>query len=144
MPSGSRRDGKEVKFLCVGKKGYDALRRIFARQILDVIELRGIKQIGFGDADAIGKRVLSLFAEGQFDVATLFYAEFKSVIAQIPTARQLIPAQITGEAAARAAVPSTNTSRTKRRSSPTCCRATCRSRSSGRCSRTPPPNRAPR
>ena len=88
------REGKEVKFLCVGKKGFDALRRLFPRQILDVIELRAIKQIGFGDADAIGRRVLSLFAEGQFDVATLFYARFKSVISQIPTARQLIPAQI--------------------------------------------------
>jgi len=92
------RDGKDVKFLCVGKKGYDALRRLFPRQILDVIELRAIKQIGFGDADAIGRRVLALFAEGQFDVATLFYAQFKSVISQIPTARQLIPAQIEGGA----------------------------------------------
>ncbi|CAN5301394.1 F0F1 ATP synthase subunit gamma [soil metagenome] len=92
------RDGKDVKFLCVGKKGYDALRRLFPRQILDVIELRAIKQIGFGDADAIGRRVLDLFAEGQFDVATLFYAQFRSVISQIPTARQLIPAQIEGGA----------------------------------------------
>jgi F-type H+-transporting ATPase subunit gamma len=92
------RDGKEVKILCVGKKGYDALRRLFPRQILDVIELRAIKQIGFGDADAIGKRVLSLYADGQFDVATLYYAQFKSVISQIPTARQLIPAQVDGGA----------------------------------------------
>jgi F-type H+-transporting ATPase subunit gamma len=98
-------EGKEVKFLCVGKKGYDALRRLFPRQILDVIELRGVKQISFADADAIGKRVLALFAEGQFDVCTLFYGEFKSVIAQIPTARRLVPAEIgatTGAAPERA------------------------------------------
>jgi F-type H+-transporting ATPase subunit gamma len=86
--------GKEVKFLCVGKKGYDALRRLFPRQILEVVELRGIKQISFADADAIGRKVLALFAEGQFDVCTLFYGEFKSVIAQVPTARRLIPAEI--------------------------------------------------
>jgi F-type H+-transporting ATPase subunit gamma len=95
-------DGKEVKILCVGKKGYDALRRFFGRQIIEVIELRGIKQIAFTDADAIGKKVLALFEAGQFDVATLFFAEFKSVIAQIPTARQLIPAQLAGGEPAKA------------------------------------------
>jgi F-type H+-transporting ATPase subunit gamma len=87
-------EGKEVKFLCVGKKGFDALRRLFARQIIDVIELRGIKQISFADADAIGKRVLALFEAGEVDVCTLFYGEFKSVISQIPTARRLIPADV--------------------------------------------------
>jgi F-type H+-transporting ATPase subunit gamma len=87
-------DGKDVKFLCVGKKGYDILRRLFARQILDVIELRAVKQIGFVNAEAIGARVLELFADGQFDVCTLFYAEFKSVISQVPTARKLIPAEV--------------------------------------------------
>ncbi len=86
-------EGKEVKFLCVGKKGYDALRRLFARQIIDVIELRAIKQISFADADAIGKRVLALFEAGEVDVCTLFYGEFKSVISQVPTARRLIPAE---------------------------------------------------
>jgi len=91
-------EGKDVKFLCVGKKGYDILRRLFARQIIDVIELRSVKQIGFVNADEIGRRVLALFAEGQFDVCTLFYAEFKSVISQVPTARKLIPAQVAVQA----------------------------------------------
>jgi F-type H+-transporting ATPase subunit gamma len=68
-----------------------------------VIELRGVKQIGFADADAIGKRVLTLFEAGEFDVATLFFAEFKSVIAQIPTARQLIPAQVAAGTSEKAA-----------------------------------------
>jgi len=93
------REGKEVKILCVGRKGFDSLRRDFASRILDVVDLRGVKRLAFADADAIGKRVLELFSAGQFDVCTLFYAEFKSVIAQVPTARQLIPAEIKGAAA---------------------------------------------
>ena len=92
-------DGKQVKILCVGKKGFDALRREFSRQILEVVDLRAVKRLAFADADAIGKKVLSLFDEGQFDVCSLFYAEFKSVILQIPTRRQLVPAEIGGEAA---------------------------------------------
>ena len=91
-------EGKEVKFLCVGRKGFDILRRIFPKQIVEVVELRGIKQIGFANADAIGQKVLALFAAGAFDVCTLFFAEFRSVISQIPTTRQLIPAQITAPA----------------------------------------------
>ena len=92
------RDGKEVKILCVGRKGFEILRRLFPRQILEVIELRNVRQIGFANADAIGKRVLELFGENEFDICTLFFAEFKSVISQVPTARQLIPAEVTGEA----------------------------------------------
>jgi len=95
-------EGKDVKFLCVGKKGNDVLRRLFARQIIDVIELRAVRQIGFSNADEIASRVLALFAEGQFDVATLFYAEFRSVISQVPTSRQLIPAEVTSAAPATA------------------------------------------
>jgi len=87
-------DGKDVKFFCVGRKGYEALRRIFPRQILEVVELRNVKQIGFTNAEEIGRKVLQLFEEGQFDVCTLFYSEFKSVISQVPTALQLIPAQV--------------------------------------------------
>jgi F-type H+-transporting ATPase subunit gamma len=92
-------DGKEVKFLCVGKKGFDSLRRQFASQIIEVVDLRAVKRLAFPDADNIGKKVLDLFDEGQFDVCSLFYSEFKTVLAQIPTRRQLIPAEIKGEAA---------------------------------------------
>lgn len=87
-------DGKDVKILCVGKKGYDALRRLFAKHILEVVDLRMVKRLAFSDADAIGAKVRALFEEGQFDVATVFYSEFRSVISQVPTALQLIPAQI--------------------------------------------------
>ncbi len=90
-------DGKEVKILCVGRKGFEALRRNFSRQIIQAIELRGIQRVSFADADRIGRKVLELFDNGEFDVATLFYAEFKSVITQVPTARQVIPAEIAGE-----------------------------------------------
>jgi F-type H+-transporting ATPase subunit gamma len=92
-------DGKQVKILCVGKKGFDALRREFSRQILEVVDLRAVKRLAFANAYAIGKKVLSLFDEGEFDVCSLFYSEFKSVILQIPTRRQLVPAEIGGEAA---------------------------------------------
>ncbi|QGM97369.1 F0F1 ATP synthase subunit gamma [Methylocystis parvus] len=86
--------GKTVKILCVGKKGYDQLRRQFEKEIIELIELRGLKSIGFDNADEIGKKVIALFEAGEFDVATLFFSKFKSVISQIPTAQQLIPAQI--------------------------------------------------
>ncbi|SIQ90942.1 ATP synthase F1 subcomplex gamma subunit [Rhizobium sp. RU20A] len=84
--------GKTVKIVCVGKKGYDILRREFASLIIDRIDLREVKKIGFDNADQIGRKVIGLFEAGEFDVCTLFYSEFKSVISQVPTALQLIPA----------------------------------------------------
>ena len=91
-------NGKTVKIICVGKKGFDILRREFASLIIDRVDLREVKKIGFTNADEIGRKVIALFDKGEFDVCTLFYSEFKSVIAQIPTAQQLIPASA-GEAA---------------------------------------------
>lgn len=87
-------EGKTVKILCIGKKGYDQLRRQFEKQIIDLIDLRSVRSIGFEHADPIGKKVIELFEQGEFDVATLFYSKFRSVILQIPTAQQLIPAQV--------------------------------------------------
>ncbi|GAA4123166.1 F0F1 ATP synthase subunit gamma [Aminobacter aganoensis] len=84
--------GKTVKIITVGKKGYDVLRRDFASLIIDRVELRDAKQVGFVHADMIARKVISLFNQGDFDVCTLFYSEFKSVISQIPTAQQIIPA----------------------------------------------------
>jgi F-type H+-transporting ATPase subunit gamma len=84
-------DGKDVKILCVGRKGYEQLRRLFAKQIIETIELRGLRTIGFEQADMIAKKILALLDQGAFDVATLFFSRFKSVIAQIPTAQQIIP-----------------------------------------------------
>jgi len=85
-------EGKTVKIFTVGKKGYDILRREFASLIIERKELRDVKRVGFENADQIGKRLIEMYAAGEFDVCTLFYSEFKSVISQIPTAQQLIPA----------------------------------------------------
>jgi len=83
--------GKEVKFFCVGRKGYDQIKRQYERMIVEHIELRSVRTIGFANAEEIADRILRLFAEGAFDVCTLFFSRFRSVIAQIPTAQQIIP-----------------------------------------------------
>lgn len=95
---------KTVKILCVGRKGREQLRRDFGRHIIDTIELAGVKQVGFVQAQMISARVLSMFEEGAFDVCTIIYSQFKSVIAQVPTALRLIPADIPDNADARGAV----------------------------------------
>lgn len=87
-------EGKTVKIICVGKKGYDILRRQFAAEIIEFIDLREFKQVGFANAEAIAQNVLARFGNGEFDVATLFFSRFRSVIAQIPTAQRIIPAEI--------------------------------------------------
>ncbi|RWG77333.1 MAG: F0F1 ATP synthase subunit gamma [Mesorhizobium sp.] len=85
-------DGKQVKIICVGKKGFDILRRDFSSLILERVDLREVKTLGFANADAIARKVIQLFSQGGFDICTLFYSQFKSVISQIPTAQQIIPA----------------------------------------------------
>jgi F-type H+-transporting ATPase subunit gamma len=94
-------DGRQVKFICVGKKGYDILRRQFERQIVDFVDLRAARTLAYEHAELVAQKVLDRFEAGEFDVATLFYSRFRSVISQIPTAQGLIPAEIvSGEAAA--------------------------------------------
>jgi F-type H+-transporting ATPase subunit gamma len=90
-------DGKEVKILTVGKKGYEQLRRNYEKMIVDRVELRSVKVIGYANAAEIASKVTAMFERGEFDVATLFYSRFKSVIAQIPTAQQIIPPKFEGE-----------------------------------------------
>lgn len=92
--------GKEVKFFCVGRKGYEQLRRLFDKQIVEHLDLRGVRQLGFVNAEDIAKKVLARFDAGEFDVCTLFYSRFRSVIAQIPTAQQVIPLVVEAGAAA--------------------------------------------
>jgi F-type H+-transporting ATPase subunit gamma len=84
-------EGKEVKILCVGRKGAEQLRRLYGKLIIETIELRGVRTIAFEQADMIAKKIITLYEQGQFDIATLFFSRFKSVIAQIPTAQQIIP-----------------------------------------------------
>ncbi len=95
--------GKTVKILCVGKKGADVLKRQFSRQIIEIIELRGLKSIGYANADAIGRKVLGLYDAGEFDICTLFFSQFRTVIMQVPTAKKLIPADIPAVAPGAAA-----------------------------------------
>ncbi|ESR26381.1 F0F1 ATP synthase subunit gamma [Lutibaculum baratangense] len=87
-------EGKQVKILCVGRKGADQLRRQHRDKIIDVISFRDAKTIGFDHAKQVGDRVLAMFNDGEFDVATMFYSRFRSVISQIPTAQRLVPAEI--------------------------------------------------
>ena len=91
-------DGKDVKFLCVGRKGFDQLKRQFESRIIETVDLRSVRQLKFENASGIGHKVIALFKAGQFDVCTLFFSRFKSVMAQIPTAQQLIPAVIPADA----------------------------------------------
>ncbi|MFG1360440.1 F0F1 ATP synthase subunit gamma [Xanthobacter pseudotagetidis] len=92
-------DGKQVKFFCVGRKGYEQLRRTFPNDIIELVDLRSVRTIGFKEANDIAAKILHLLDQGAFDVCTLFYSHFKSVIAQVPTAQQLIPATFEARAA---------------------------------------------
>src|ERR1700748_1358329 len=91
-------EGKEVKFFCVGRKGYEQLRRLYERQIIERVELRAVRTLGFENAEGIGDKILRLYEQGAFDVCTLFFSRFKSIIAQTPTAQQIIPPVFEGDA----------------------------------------------
>jgi F-type H+-transporting ATPase subunit gamma len=86
--------GKTVKIICVGRKGYDILRRTFAKHIVEVIDLRTVRQLGYDNAAEIAQKIVARYEAGEFDICTLFYSRFKSVISQIPTAQQIIPPQL--------------------------------------------------
>ena len=92
------KDGKTVKIMSVGRKGYDNLRRDLGKQVVDRVDLKGVKQIAFTHAEDVARKVLAMFEAGEFDVATIYFSEFKSVIAQKPTALQLIPASVPDDA----------------------------------------------
>ncbi len=98
-------EGKDVRFLCVGRKGFDQLKRQYEKQVVEVVELRGVRALRFEHAQNIADKIIDLFNKGRFDVCTLFFSRFRSVIAQIPTAQQVIPPTFAEEQAngARAA-----------------------------------------
>jgi F-type H+-transporting ATPase subunit gamma len=85
-------DGKTVKILTVGKKGREQLKRDLSQYFIGHVDLSEVKRIGYANAQAITRDILTRFDAGEFDVATLFFNRFKSVISQIPTAQQVIPA----------------------------------------------------
>ena len=90
---------KTVKIVCVGKKGYDILKRQFSEMITEVIDMRAVKSITYQDAKNISDKVVKMFFDGEFDKCSIFYNEFKSVISQIPTEQQVIPIEIINDEA---------------------------------------------
>ena len=95
--------GKTVKILTVGKKGREQLRRDMGKLLVGHVDLSAVKQLGYTDAQAIAHDVMHRYNAGEFDVCTIFYNRFQSVISQIPTARQLIPAVFDEDAGAAVA-----------------------------------------
>ena len=87
------RAGKTVKILAVGKKGRDQLRRLHGDKIVKYVDLSAYRNIGADASHMVSEALLELFHAGEFDIATLFFSRFQSVISQIPTSLQLIPAR---------------------------------------------------
>jgi F-type H+-transporting ATPase subunit gamma len=85
-------DGKTVKILTVGKKGREQLKRDLGDYFVGHVDLSEVKRVGYANAQAIARDVLTRFEQGEFDVATLFFNRFQSVISQVPTMQQVIPA----------------------------------------------------
>ncbi len=90
--------GKTVKILTVGKKGREQMRRDFGHLFVGHVDLSGVKRLGYADASHIARDVIARFEHGEADVVTLFYNRFQSVISQVPTAQQVIPAVFEGGA----------------------------------------------
>jgi F-type H+-transporting ATPase subunit gamma len=86
--------GKDVKIITVGKKGRDALKRLYGDRFVASFDLGGVKAPGLAQAQPVADKILDLFNGGQVDVVTLFYSRFRSVISQVPTAKKLIPAEV--------------------------------------------------
>jgi len=85
-------EGKTVKILTVGKKGREQLRRDLSQLLVGHVDLSNVKRLGYPNAAAIAHDILNRFNTGEFDVATIYFNRFQSVISQVPTERQLIPA----------------------------------------------------
>ena len=85
------KEEKTLKIFTVGSKGYDQLKRAYGTYIVEKVNFKGFKKISFKEAEEIGKKIIKLFKENQFDVCKIFYNKFKNVITQIPQAQQIIP-----------------------------------------------------
>lgn len=88
-------DGKTVKILCIGVKGYQQLKRQHQSKIIDLVDMSDVRSLSFSDVLPTASRVLHMFEAGEFDVCTLFYARFQSALTQVVTEQQLIPAKVT-------------------------------------------------
>jgi F-type H+-transporting ATPase subunit gamma len=87
-------EGKTVKIMTVGRKGADQLRRDFERLMIEHVDLRGVRQLGYVNALDISQRILKRFEDGEFDVATLFFSKFENIMTQKPKSTQLIPVEL--------------------------------------------------
>ena len=92
-------NGKDVKIIAVGRKSRDQLTRLYGEKVVHTFELSAQKTIGLPLAQPVAEMIATAFEDGQADVVTLFYSQFKSVISQVPTGKQLIPAVVEGDAA---------------------------------------------
>jgi F-type H+-transporting ATPase subunit gamma len=92
------RMGKTVKILTVGKKGREQLKRDFAKHFVGHVDLSEVKKLGYDNAQGIARDIIKRFDAGEFDVATIFFNRFQSVISQIPTEQQVIPAKFDARA----------------------------------------------
>ncbi|MCY4259362.1 MAG: F0F1 ATP synthase subunit gamma [Rhodobacteraceae bacterium] len=89
-----RSDGKTVKIITIGKKGREQLKRDCSDLVIDHVDLSGYRAITYDIAQKIAEDVMRRFEAGEFDVGTVFFSRFRSVISQMPTAMQLIPARV--------------------------------------------------
>ena len=84
-------EGKSLKIINVGSKGYDQLKRVYGNQIIEKISFKDSKVANYLDAEIVGKKIIELFEKNEFDICTIFYNQFKNVITQIPQEQQIIP-----------------------------------------------------
>ena len=89
-----QKQNKEIKLICIGKKGYDIIKRQYSELIVDTIDLSEIKSVQYGDAKEISDRIIKMYFDAEFDKCLIFYNKFKSVISQVPTEQQVVPAEI--------------------------------------------------
>ena len=84
-------EGKNLKIITVGSKGYDQIKRAYGNQIIEKISFKDSKVVNYLDAEIVGKKIIELFEKNEFDICTIFYNKFKNVITQIPQEQQIIP-----------------------------------------------------
>jgi len=82
---------KTVKIICIGKKGYDILKRKYSDLIVDVIDMKAVKSVSYQDAKDISQKIIKMYFDNEFDVCSIFYNKFKSVIDQTPTQQKILP-----------------------------------------------------
>jgi len=92
-----KEEGKEVKLIIIGKKGKELLQRDFGQEIIDIYDFSEVKDLGFIEAEKVTENILSLFEEGKFDICSLYFAKFESVLSQVPICQKLIPFDIDSE-----------------------------------------------